>query len=75
MEKKHLNLQFGNSNFIIVMLTIYLWRGVKVTTGNKDLSLVIYFTKTKWIKQSGAMVFIFNFDKVLLKKLFPAINI
>ena len=24
-----------------------------------------------WIKQSGAMVFIFNLDKVLLKKLFP----
>ena len=28
-----------------------------------------------WIKKSGAMVFIFNLDKVLLKKLFPAMNI
>ena len=28
-----------------------------------------------WIKQSGAMVFIFNLDKVLLKKLFPTMNI
>ena len=28
-----------------------------------------------WIKQSGAMVYIFNLDKVLLKKLFPTINI
>ena len=28
-----------------------------------------------WIKQIGAMVFIFNLDKVLLKKLFPTMNI
>ena len=28
-----------------------------------------------WMKQSGAMVFIFNLDKVLLKKLFPTMNI
>ena len=28
-----------------------------------------------WIKQSGAMVFIFNLDKVSLKKLFPTMNI
>ena len=28
-----------------------------------------------WIKQSSAMVFIFNLDKVLLKKLFPTMNI
>ena len=28
-----------------------------------------------WIKQSGAIVFIFNLDKVLLKKLFPTMNI
>ena len=27
-----------------------------------------------WIKQSGAMVFILNLDKVLLKKLFPTMN-
>ena len=28
-----------------------------------------------WIAQSGAMVFIFNLDKVSLKKLFPTMNI
>ena len=28
-----------------------------------------------WIKQSGAIVFIFNLDKVLLKKLFSTMNI
>ena len=28
-----------------------------------------------WIKQSGAMIFIFNLDKVLLKKLFSTMNI
>ena len=28
-----------------------------------------------WIKQSSAMVFIFNLYKVLLKKLFPTMNI
>ena len=28
-----------------------------------------------WIKQSGAMVFIVNLDKVSLKKLFPTMNI
>ena len=28
-----------------------------------------------WIKQSGAMVCIVNLDKVLLKKLFPTMNI
>ena len=28
-----------------------------------------------WIKQSSAMIFIFNLDKVLLKKLFPTMNI
>ena len=28
-----------------------------------------------WIKQSGAIVFIFNLDKVSLKKLFPTMNI
>ena len=28
-----------------------------------------------WIKQSGAMVFMFSFDKVSLKKLFPTMNI
>ena len=28
-----------------------------------------------WIKQIGAMVFIFNLDKVSLKKLFPTMNI
>ena len=27
-----------------------------------------------WIKQSGAMVFILNLDKVSLKKLFPTMN-
>ena len=29
----------------------------------------------KWIKQSVAMVFIFNLDKLSLKKLFPTMNI
>ena len=28
-----------------------------------------------WIKQSSAMVFVFNLDKVSLKKLFPTMNI
>ena len=28
-----------------------------------------------WTTQSGAMVFILNLDKVLLKKLFPTMNI
>ena len=28
-----------------------------------------------WIKQSSAMIFILNLDKVLLKKLFPTMNI
>ena len=28
-----------------------------------------------WIKQSVGMIFIFNLDKVSLKKLFPTINI
>ena len=27
-----------------------------------------------WIAKSGAMVFIFNLDKVLLKKLFPTMK-
>ena len=28
-----------------------------------------------WIKQSSAMIVIFNLDKVVLKKLFPTMNI
>ena len=43
--------------------------------GALDNFSVVDMVNGIWIKQSGAMVFIFNVDKVSLKKPFPTMNI
>ena len=40
-----------------------------------NMVIVIYVFYGIWIKQSSAMIFTFNLDKVLLKKLLPTIQI
>ena len=51
---------------------LYISFFLRVHVPNGPTAIIFYGL---WIKQSSAMTFIFNLDKLLLKKLFPTMNI